>query len=208
MPPSTAAGLARAAGVRESSDPARRDDPRYARLIATTREAARAGYDAVSMRDIAAAARVSLTTVYQLFESKDQLIAEAHADRMEGFRAQLSRRPPRGRTAAARVRAVVRGMVNALERDDVRTRTLMRALYSLEPSVDSSRLSVRDTYVAMIDAAIGDEAIEPRAAVIDTLGHVVNSAMLQWLRGDLDAPNVGRVLDQAVSVLLGDSVRV
>src|SRR5450432_507952 len=71
-------------------------DPRYRRLIEATRDLAAQGYDAVSMREPANVTHMSLTTIYQLGGSKDQLIAEAHADRMVKFREQLSRRPPTG----------------------------------------------------------------------------------------------------------------
>ena len=98
-------------------------------------------------------------------------------------------------------------MVRALEHDEVRTRTLMRALYSLEPGVGGSRESVRDTYQAMIDAAIGDEAVPGREAAIETLGHVVDSAILDWMNRGRDPSHVRRVLEQAVHLLLGPSVR-
>jgi AcrR family transcriptional regulator len=185
----------------------RRDDPRYQRLVAATRAAAAGGYDAVSMRDLAATTHMSLATVYRYFASKDHLIAEAHADRMEAFRSQLSSRPVRAATAEQRVNGVVRGMVRALEHDETRTRTLMRALYSLEPGVGLSRESVRDTYRAMIDDAIGSETIPDRAAAIETLGHVIDSAILDWMNRGRDAAHVRRVLEQAVHLLVGRSLR-
>jgi hypothetical protein len=43
----------------------RRADPRYRRLMEATRLAAREGYDAVSMRDLADKCRLSMTTIYQ-----------------------------------------------------------------------------------------------------------------------------------------------
>jgi AcrR family transcriptional regulator len=197
--------VAGAAGPGAADD--RRDDPRYQRLVAATRAAAVQGYDAVSMRELAATTRMSLSTVYRYFASKDHLIAEAHADGMEGFRSQLSSRQPRGATAEDRVSGVMGGMVRALEHDEVRTRTLMRALYSLEPGVGRSRESVRDTYQAMIDTAIGDEQVPDRAAAIETLGHVIDSAILDWMNRGRDATHVRRVLEQAVHLLVGRSVR-
>jgi AcrR family transcriptional regulator len=179
----------------------RGDDPRYQRLIEATRELAAQGYEAVSMRELANATRMSLTTIYQLGGSKDQLIAEAHADRMARFRERWLRRPPTGETAEARVKQVLRGYVTALDRDRVRTLTMMRAFYALTPDVIDSRTSVRSTYVSMIDAAVGDEEVADRMAVIDTLGHVVNSAILEWMHGQRDAAGVHGILDDAVHVL-------
>jgi AcrR family transcriptional regulator len=179
----------------------RRDDPRYQRLIDATRELARKGYDAVSMRELANLTHMSLTTIYQLGGSKDQLIAEAHADRMEHFREQLRRRPPRGATAEARIKGVVRGYVTALDRDRERTLAMMRAFYALPVADSESRISVGATYESIIDAAVGDEDVPDRTQVIDTLGHVMNSAILAWMNGTRDAAGVQRILDDAVHVL-------
>jgi AcrR family transcriptional regulator len=176
-------------------------DPRYRRLIEATRDLAAQGYDAVSMRALANLTHMSLTTIYQLGGSKDQLIAEAHADRMAKFREQLSRRPPTGDTAEVRVKQVLRGYVAALDRDRVRTLAMMRALYALPPDVTESRISVRRTYTAMIDAAVGEEELPDRLAVIDTLGHVMSSAILEWMNGTRDADGVQVILDDAVHVL-------
>ena len=159
------------------------------------------GYDAVSMRELANLTHMSLTTIYQLGGSKDQLIAEAHADRMEHFREQLRRRPPRGATAEARVKGVVRGYVTALDRDRERTLAMMRAFYALPAADNESRSSVRATYESIIDAAVGDEDVPDRTQVIDTLGHVMNSAILDWMTGRRDAAAVQQILDDAVHVL-------
>jgi AcrR family transcriptional regulator len=205
----------------DTSLDARRADPRYQRLMAATREAAGRGYDEVSMRALAKATRMSLTTIYQYCSSKDHLIAEAHAGRMDGFRQQLVRHPPRGRTAEARVRTVMRGIVRGLDRDDALSWTFMRAMYSTDPGVRASRRSVSESFAAMLDAAIGDPTSgdpafgdpalgepalgdpEHRAAVIRLLGHVVNSTVLQWVHGTLEADEVAEQLDEAVHLLLG-----
>jgi AcrR family transcriptional regulator len=188
----------------ESDLEARRLDPRYQRLMSATREAARGGYDAVSMRDLAETARVSLTTVYQFCSSKDHLIAEAHLEVMEEFRAALSKGRRRAGTPEERVRRVVRGMVNALERDEPLTRTLIRAMYSLDPGVAEVGRSVAGGFTSMVDSAIGDEEIADREAVIETLGRVIDSAIYGWLaRGD-DVTRVRETLFQAVHVLLGE----
>jgi AcrR family transcriptional regulator len=181
---------------------ARRRDPRYQRLMSATRAAARNGYDAVSMRELADETRMSLTTVYQFCNSKDHLIAEAHLEGMADFGVALAK-GRRGRTAEERVRRVTRGMVNALERDEVLTRTLMRAMYSLDPGAAQIGRSVAGGFRDMVDAAIGDDEIPERAAVIETLGRVIDSAIYGWLaRGD-DADHVRTILDETVHLLLG-----
>jgi acyl-ACP thioesterase len=120
---------------------------------------------------------------------------------MEHFRDQLRRRPPRGATAEARVKDVVRGYVTALDRDRERTLTMMRAFYALPAEGNENRSAVRATYESIIDAAIGDEDVPDRMQVIDTLGHVMNSAILEWMNGTRDAATVHQILDDAVHVL-------
>jgi TetR/AcrR family transcriptional regulator, cholesterol catabolism regulator len=180
---------------------ARRRDPRYQRLMAATREAARAGYDAVSMRDLAEATRMSLQTVYQFCSSKDHLIAEAHLEVMADFRSSLAVGKRKGRTPEERVRQVVRGIVNGLEHDEVLTRTLMRAIYSFDRDAAAMGRPVAATYREMVDAAIGDDDIPDRDDVIETLGRVIDSAVYGWLaRGD-DVATVRNVLDRTVRLL-------
>jgi AcrR family transcriptional regulator len=179
---------------------ARRSDPRYERLMKATRAAARKGYDAVSMRDLAETCRLSMTTIYQFCRSKDHLIAEAHLSNMEAFRTRISARPPRGATAEARVSSVMRSFAKALD-DEPLSRTLMRAMYSLDPEVGPAQASVNSVYTSMLDAAIGDDVIENRGAVITTLGHVVDSVILGWLARGHDTTWVRRELEAAVRAL-------
>jgi AcrR family transcriptional regulator len=178
----------------------RRADPRYQRLMKATRAAARNGYDAVSMRDLAETCRLSMTTIYQFCRSKDHLIAEAHLSNMEAFRTQISARPPRGVTAQARVMSVMRSFTKALD-DEPLSRTLMRAMYSLDPEVGPAQSSVNSVYSSMLDSAIGDDFVEDRDAVITTLGHVVDSVILGWLARGHDTNWVRAELESAVRVL-------
>jgi AcrR family transcriptional regulator len=181
----------------------RRDDPRYQRLMEATRAAARNGYDAVSMRELAETCRMSMTTIYQFCRSKDQLIAEAHLGNMEAFRARVLARPPRGATAEQRMLSVVRSYARALVEDEELTRTLMRAVYSVDPAVATARSLVGEASLAIFDTAIGDEPIHNRAAVIATFGHVIDSVMFNWLTRRHDASWVERELKTAVRALLG-----
>ena len=182
-----------------------RSDPRFHRLLEATRRAARDGYDAVSMRDLAREAKMSLNTVYKFCSSKDQLIAEAHAELMEDFRVALSMNPPRGRTAEKRVKVVLRGIAGALERDELRTRALMRSIYSGGEGVAVARQAATGSYEQMVAAAMGDEDIADRAAGIATLGHVINSVILNWLNNGWDSARVASDLDDAARLLLGPS---
>lgn len=143
---------------------------------------------------------MSLTTVYQFCASKDCLIAEAHIGRMEELRANLALRPPRGRTAKARVLKVVRTMVDQVEADEELNATLMRSVYSLDPKIGHVRSAVGTIFTDFVDAAIGDDDIPHRAAVISTLGNVIGGAVFEWLM-HRDTKRLRRTLEDAVKVL-------
>jgi AcrR family transcriptional regulator len=185
---------------------ARRRDPRYQRLMAATREAARGGYDAVSMRELAERTHMSLTTVYQFCSSKDHLIAEAHLEGMDDFRRRvLSGR--RTGTLEQRVRRVVRGVVDALEQDEVLTRTLMRAIYSVDAGVSEVSRSIATTYRDMLEHAMGDDDVADRELVIETLGRVIDSTVYSWLARGETVEQVRATLEQTVRLLVGRAER-
>lgn len=178
------------------------DDPRYQRLLEATREASQKGYEAVQMRDLAATTRMSLATIYQFCSSKDDLIAQAHVAWIQRFRADLDRRPARGDTAADRVIDVLSRFTASMERNHELARTVMRALYSPEPSVEVSRIAVSAIYGDVIDHAIGDTVVAHRAVVIETLGHVMNSIMLQWSNGGATAAEGADALRRTTLLVL------
>ena len=181
----------------------RRRDPRYQRLMSATREAARGGYDAVSMRELAETTQMSLTTVYQFCSSKDHLIAEAHLEVMEELRA-VAAKGRRGRTAEERVRQVFRGVAKTLEQDELLIRTLLRAMYSLDAYAAEVAWSDAANFGEMLDHALGDDEIPDRAAVMETLGRVFDSCIYGWLaRGD-DVAQFRKTMDQTVRLLLGE----
>jgi TetR/AcrR family transcriptional regulator, cholesterol catabolism regulator len=181
---------------------ARRRDPRYQRLMAATREAAQHGYDAVSMRELANATRMSLTTVYQFCSSKDHLIAEAHVERMLELRDRVVRRPPRGRTVEERVLRVMRGLAVGLDRDDPLSWAMMRAMYAPDSGVRECRQALEGSFIEMVDAAMGSAEIPDRLDVIVTLSRVVDSTILGWVSGRLEADGVYDELARAVRVVL------
>jgi AcrR family transcriptional regulator len=181
---------------------AKRADPRYQRLMEATRAAARGGYDAVSMRELAEKCRLSMKTIYKFCRSKDQLIAEAHLDGMMDFRARLTAQPPVGATARERVQHVVLAFANALEVDELRSRAMLRAFYSLDADATELRGGVSDSFAQMIDAAIGATAIDDRQAVISSLAHVMDSVIGTWLARRGDGAWVRRELESAVRVLV------
>ena len=65
----------------------------------------------------------------------------------------------------------------------------------------------RAAYDRLDIAAIGDVDVANRQAVINTLGHVIDSVILGWLTRRHDIAWVRAHLEDAVHALLGDPVR-
>jgi AcrR family transcriptional regulator len=183
---------------------AKRADPRYQRLMEATRLAARDGYEAVSMRELAESCRLSMKTIYKFCRSKDQLIAEAHLDGMLDFRSRVAAHPPAGATTQERVQSVVVAFANALEVDELRSRAMLRALYALDVEAGELRAGVSESFATIIDAAIGAARVGDRRAVINSLAHVMDSVIRIWLARREDGAWVRRELEAAVRVLLRD----
>lgn len=77
------------------------------KLIDTVIElATKDGYDGVGIRQVAAAAGVSVPTAYQHASSKDQLLMEALMTLGERSAESVRSRPPKGSTSAERLTAV------------------------------------------------------------------------------------------------------
>jgi len=72
---------------------------RRERILTTTRtQLSELGYDGINMRDLAASARVSPTTLYNLYENKDVLVLSALQDQLEQMARQAEARPEEGLT--------------------------------------------------------------------------------------------------------------
>lgn len=180
----------------------RRNDQRYQRLMAITRRAAHNGYDAISMREIAAASSMSMTTIYQYCSSKDHLIAEAHLEWMENFRNEMLKHPPRGRCAATRVSTYIDQITSAWETHESLTMTLQRAIYSMDPGVRDVRASLARAYSDFMHLAIGGEQVNDRDSVVEILGHVIDSVTHGWVTGRFTAKQASAVLKRTVRTLL------
>src|SRR5690606_28450816 len=102
-PPNVAGQMDIDDGTLTASQAARRD-----RVIRTALElGAKGGYDAVQMRAVAASAGVALGTIYRYFSSKDHLLAAAMVEWVHDLERRVGQKPPKGDTAADRVRDVL-----------------------------------------------------------------------------------------------------
>ncbi len=175
-------------------------------LDAALRLAADGGFDAVQMRDVAAAADVALGTVYRYFASKERLLLEAMVEQQADLRAYVDRHLPTDPTAAARVIAVLRRANRSLREHPDVSAAMVRAFGTAQPENADIVRRVTEIMTAIITSAI--HAPERRAAterevrVARILMQVWLSSLNGWVCG-VDAPaRVDEDLDAAARLLL------
>jgi len=175
-------------------------------LDATLRLAADGGFDAVQMRDVAAAADVALGTVYRYFSSKERLLLEAMAEQQADLRAYLDAHPPPGDTPAERVVAVLRRANESLRRHPDVTAAMVRAFGSAQPDNADIVRRVTEIMTAIITGAIQGSQRHPpterEVRVARVLMQVWLSSLNGWV-GGVDGPErVTEDLDASARLLL------
>jgi AcrR family transcriptional regulator len=177
-------------------------------LDATLRLAADGGFDAVQMRDVAAAADVALGTVYRYFSSKERLLLEAMAEQQADLRRYLEVHPPEEPTAHARVVAVLKRANRSLRAHPDVTAAMVRSMGSAQTENADIVQRVTEIMTAIITSAI--HGTETRAAttsevrVARILMQVWLSSLNGWVCG-VDGPDrVDEDLDATARLLLDE----
>jgi AcrR family transcriptional regulator len=176
-------------------------------LDATLQLAADGGFDAVQMRDVAAAADVALGTVYRYFASKERLLLEAMAEQQADLRSYLATHPPRDPTPAARVVAVLKRANRSLREHPDVTAAMVRSFGTAQVENADIVRRVTEIMTEIITSAI--HAPERRAAtarevrVARILMQVWLSSLNGWVCG-VDGPDrVDEDLASSAELLLG-----
>jgi TetR/AcrR family transcriptional regulator, cholesterol catabolism regulator len=175
-------------------------------LDATLRLAADGGFDAVQMRDVAAAADVALGTVYRYFSSKERLLLEAMAEQQADLRSYLHSHPPTDTTAPERVTAVLGRSNRSLRRYPDVTAAMVRAFGSAQPENADIVARVTDIMTEIITTAIHGGDRQPPSVrdvrVARILMQVWLSSLNGWVCG-VDGPErVDEDLEAAAQLLL------
>ena len=186
---------------------ARSQAERRRRVLAATFElAADGGFDAVQMRDVAAAADVALGTVYRYFSSKERLLLEAMAEQQADLRAYIETHPVEEATATERVMTVLRRANRSLRRYPDVTAAMVRAFGSAQPENGDIVRRVTEIMTAIITRAVqGSDRHTPTARevrVARILMQVWLSSLNGWV-GGVDGPErVDEDLEAAARLLL------
>src|SRR6478735_4614521 len=119
-----------------------RQEARRRRILdASAQLAARGGFDAVQMREVAEAAGVALGTLYRYFPSKIHLLVATMQDQLQHMHGTLRKHPPVGDDAAQRVADTLMRAFRALQREphlaDAMVRALTFADRGVSPEVDA-----------------------------------------------------------------------
>ena len=161
-------------------------------LAAAEQEFARAGFALVKMADIARAAGVAVGTLYNYFESKEEIFEQILALRCAEMRASLTE-ALRGGTPIGNVQAVVRQSLENLERQGALFAVFIErgavAEYDLERIAGQLAQQEYQRYLTMIGDVLrtavdaGDLRKDiPVPTMAATLSGAINGVTYAWLK--------------------------
>ncbi len=166
------------------------------------------GYEAVQMRDVAARADVALGTVYRYFTSKDQLLAAVWADWREALENRLHHgQPLEGRTRAERVIDFLRRATRPLERNPKLASALVMSYASSDTQSAGHQREVASWMTRIVVEVLEGLPADEAQGIREVLGHVWYSALLGWVQGRLEAPQMYALLANACHLLLDSRER-
>lgn len=140
---------------------------------AAVEEVRGAGYDGLTVRNVARRAGVAPATAYTYFASKDHLVAEVFWRRLQR---QPSPPPERRRPADARVTAAIAGVAAVVTDEPELAAACTTALLAGDPDVARLREDIGVEMTDRLRVALGDDA---EADVLDALSLALSGAMLQ-----------------------------
>jgi AcrR family transcriptional regulator len=156
------------------------------------------GHEALTVRTVAARAGVSPATAYTYLASKNHLFAELFL----GYLGADAEHEPTGASPVDRVRSVTRQMAQRLAAAPELAAAVTPALLSTDPDVERLRLRIGAEFVRRFTVALGDDAGEESAAVVEALTLAFSGALLQAGMGLLTYTEMGDRLDVVVATIL------
>ncbi len=166
--------------------------------------AAEGGYDAVVMRDLADQANVAVGTLYNYFTSKDHLLAAAYLEWTKELEERIASRPARGSTPAQRVTDVLGRVCEALGRQPRLVSAILTAANAKAPEVAELDIEAGVTMTALIENALALPDPQLSTQVTSVVEHVMHSALLSWVNGRMQMPEVIGVIATTAHLLLDD----
>lgn len=196
---------AQSAGLPETETAAQRAR-RERILTATLALAARGGYEAVQMREVAERSEVALGTLYRYFPSKVHLLVSAMASEVDRLSVRLQKRQAPGDSRAERVSFVLERSTRSLQRDPLLTEAMIRAMMAADATVAPEVAAVRDGMADLIVQAMrgGGPAQDHDTDLAAILQDVWFARQIAWLGGRIEAADVWRDIHLAISLVVRD----
>ncbi|MDI5968147.1 TetR family transcriptional regulator [Streptomyces sp. SL13] len=164
---------------------ARQEERRQRILRATALLAARGGFEAVQMREVAEGSQVALGTLYRYFPSKIHLLVATLNDQLRQLHATLGKRPPTAAAPDERVAETLLRAFRAMRREPLLADAMVRALTFADRSASAEVATVsRLTTAIILDAMRCPEPpTAQQLSAIRVIEHTWLSALVDRLSG-------------------------
>ncbi|MGH9138041.1 MAG: TetR/AcrR family transcriptional regulator [Acidimicrobiales bacterium] len=156
-----------------------------------------AGYEGLTVRNVARRAGVAAATVYAYFASKDHLVAEVFWRRLQDV---APVRTDRRRSVPARLDAALRDVALLVADEPELAAACLPALLAGDPDVARLRRQIGDAILERIRHAVEDD-VDP--AVVRALWLAFNGALLQAGMGYLSYDELPDRMVEVAALLLG-----
>jgi TetR/AcrR family transcriptional regulator, cholesterol catabolism regulator len=156
------------------------------------------------VREVAEAASVALATLYHYFPSKEHLFGEALVQWASTLRSDVTRRPLRGTTPAARLEEVFLRSVRAFERRPQLAHLIGLFQLSDEPFAREVMTRLGAATNEVYRGLLPDWPEEEAARIVRVLDAVLDSALRAWSAGRLPIGDVRRSVSDAAELLVGE----
>ncbi|MTL13316.1 TetR family transcriptional regulator, partial [Nocardia seriolae] len=162
------------------------------------------GYDAVQLREVARRARVSLTTIYKLFPTRDELLISAIERWMEENTYLPMEPPPPGESIHDGLIRVIRHIFSPWERHPI----MLEAYHRARTGPASQRLDNHglDAVFPIAAAVLSGATPTYLADIAVILSNMTYSLLTQCADGTLDVPQVLPILERTVHRLTTNNV--
>jgi AcrR family transcriptional regulator len=170
-------------------------------LDAALRLAADGGFDAVQMRDVAAAADVALGTVYRYFSSKEHLYAAAMLEWASVMTPNLLPVGAEPENDEQRLRRFLRRVVKSFERWPRMMRAEMVIETSSDPNARALLEGFSQNFVASVRAVLRDMSPANAEAVARLINSVTYRELRAWALGRQSIDDVERHSMKAVDLI-------
>jgi AcrR family transcriptional regulator len=160
-------------------------------------------YERISVREVAESASVALATLYHYFPSKEHLFGEVLVQWASTLRSDVTRRPLRGSTPAARLEEAFLRSVRAFERRPQLAHLIGLFQLSDEPFAREVMTRLGSATNEVYRGLLADWPEDEAARIVRVLDAVLDSSLRAWSAGRSSIGDVRRSVSDAAALLVG-----